>query len=168
MKLVNVISEEAKNTGSIIMHREGLFWRVFERSAFMFTLHLKQYSATKKFFKTVSSEIAFIGFPNQALNHIIKKVKGKEVVQSESRICIGGFEFDNEAFLIWKNGIDLTEKPKSKKIDRASDDINAIEKTNSQQSMVIERIRNFSVISKTPLECQQFIIEIQNQLNGSL
>ncbi len=40
MKLANVISEEAKNTGSIIMHREGLFWRVYERSAFMFTLHL--------------------------------------------------------------------------------------------------------------------------------
>ncbi len=40
MKLANIISEEAKNTGSIIMHREGLFWRVYEHSAFMFTLHL--------------------------------------------------------------------------------------------------------------------------------
>jgi hypothetical protein len=168
MKLANVISEEAKNTGSIIMHREGLFWRAYERSAFMFTLHLKQYSATKKFFKTVSSEIAFIGFPNQTLNQIIGKAEGKEVKQSESRICIGGFEFDNEAFLIWKNGIDLTEKPKVEKIDRASDDTNVIEKTHSEQSMIIDRIKNFPVISKTPLECQQFIIEIQHQLNGSL
>ncbi len=43
MKLADIVSEEAKNTGSIIMHREGLFWRLYERSAVMFTLHLKQY-----------------------------------------------------------------------------------------------------------------------------
>ncbi len=150
------------------MHREGLFWRVYERSAFMFTLHLKQYSATKKYFKTVGREIAFIGFPHQALNQIIVKAEGKAVEQSESRICISGFAFDKEAFVTWKNGIDLTEKSTGKKVDRASEDINAIEKANGAQSTVIERIRRFPVISKTPLECQEFIIEIQNQLNGSL
>ncbi len=168
MKLANVISEEAKNTGSIIMYREGLFWRVYEKSAFMFTLHLRQYSATKKFFKTVNSEIVFIGFPNQTLNQIIGKAQGKAVEQSESRICIGGFEFNKEAYLLWKNGIDLTEKSMGKKIDRTTEDANRVEKFDREQSTVIERIRHFPVIRKTPLECQEFIVEIQNQLNGSL
>ena len=168
MKLANVISEEAKNTCCIIMHREGLFWRAYERSAFLFTLHLKKYNATKKYFKTISSEVVFIGFPHQALQQNIEKADGKAVEQNESRICISGFAFDKEAFMIWKNDVDLSEKSTSKITQGASNDIHPIEITHPGQNSVIDRIKNFPVIRKTPLECQQFIIEIQHQLNGSL
>lgn len=35
-----------------------------------------------------------------------------------------------------------------------------------KENIILKKIHNFSVISKTPIECQQFIVALQQELNG--
>jgi len=64
MKINEIITFEAENTSSIILHKEGLFWRAYEKSAFLFIRHIKEYQITKKYYKNVKAEIVYLGLLN--------------------------------------------------------------------------------------------------------
>ena len=61
MVISDILELERENT-SIILHKEGLFIRVYERSAYLFVNHIKAYNTTKKFYKNVNQEVAYLGY----------------------------------------------------------------------------------------------------------
>jgi hypothetical protein len=106
MGILEILRLEANNTCSIILFKEGIFWRAYERSAFNFVTHIKPYQLTKRYFKNVGCEVAFYGFPNTALNDLLVKICYEKVIREGSMIPIVGFEqIKNEVFTEWKNGI---------------------------------------------------------------
>jgi hypothetical protein len=52
MGIKNILELEKENQ-QIILHKEGLFIKVYERSAYLFTKNIKEYKLTKKFYKNV-------------------------------------------------------------------------------------------------------------------
>lgn len=54
-----IIEQERENGSAIILHREGLFWRAYERSAYLFTMLVADYRPVRKFFKGI--QISQIG-----------------------------------------------------------------------------------------------------------
>ena len=62
MKIEEIVKTE--DSQNIYLHKEGLFWRAYEYSAYAFIKNIKQYNAKKKFIKKVGSEIVFNGFPD--------------------------------------------------------------------------------------------------------
>lgn len=58
MVILDILALEKENT-QIILHKEGLFIRAYERSAFMFTKHIKEYTITKKFYKNAKQEVVY-------------------------------------------------------------------------------------------------------------
>lgn len=48
------IRAEAENTDRIILYREGLFWKAYERSAFAVCMQVRPFKPTKRSLKTLA------------------------------------------------------------------------------------------------------------------
>jgi len=78
-------------------------------------------------------------------------------------ISIYSFEqVENDRFNDWKNGVSVVAK--EEKIGYALPNVCGI----SRKEEVLQSIRSFRVVNSTPLECQQFLIEMQKQLDGAV
>lgn len=156
MKIEEILKLEQNNCECIILHHEGLFWRAYEQSAYRFVKHIKQYQITKKYIKSVKSDIVYCGFPQNALNDILQLSGNRNIKKEEKQIVINGFEPDKDGFENWKSTVPVQLSESSKFSESLPSNDN-----------ILNHIRNFQVISKTPIECQHFLIEIQNQINGT-
>ena len=150
MKIKDIYSLEQSNKTSILLSKAGLFWRAYECSAYLFVLHIKPYQVTKKFYKNIKAEIVYLGFPESALEQVLKKLDNKSIEKKDNQIIITNYQIDNNKFTIWKNEIKLGQTSK---------------KPEFSSNKIIDKIRQFSIVNKTPIECQQFILEIQTELN---
>ncbi len=154
MKIKEILQIEQKNTNFIFLHKEGLFWRAYERSAYFFTLYIKEYQIIKKFYKNVNSEVVYLGFHSNSLEQILQSVNKKNVQKSEKQIIVDNFQLDINKFIFWKSEIKLWQSS------------NTLPKL-SARTEIITKIRNYPIVSKTPIECQQFIIELQKEITLS-
>lgn len=157
MKIKEIAKLEQNNSGAIYLIKEGLFCRAYELSAYYFVTHIKEYQLTKKFFKNINSQIVYLGFPANALEGVLKNVEGKNIEQNDGLISITQFEQNKEKFDTWKMAI--------KELAIKNNEIK-IETSPNKENEIIGRIRNFPIAVKSPIECQQFIAELQNQING--
>lgn len=151
MKIEEILKTE--DNKCIYLHKEGLFWRAYEYSAYAFAKSIKQYNAKKKFIKKVAGEIVFIGFPNSILATILDlcEQKGYAVNKNNSIIKIE-LSTKKEGFGKWKNEIKVEDSIKLKKNNLA----------------LIDRIASFPLATKTPMEAQQFLYKLQLEINGNL
>lgn len=73
MKIENILKHEASNESSIILFKEGIFYRAYERSAMRFTEYIADFKVFKKFFKVVNSEVCYLGFPMKNLPILMQR-----------------------------------------------------------------------------------------------
>lgn len=162
MGIADILKKEASEKGRILLFKEGIFWRAYEESALLFTKHIKAYQLTKKFFKNVGCEVVFCGFPSTTLNELLANLSSKEVIREERIISIASFEpVENKVFTDWKDGIPIFVK-------ESEPEHSVCDSGYSNNEVVLQRIRNFRVASSTPIECQQFLMEMQKQLDGTV
>ena len=146
-----IVDKENGNKNNIYLYKEGSFWKAYEHSAYLFVKNIRAYQTKLRFYKNIDMEIISIGFPDVALAGIMEKAK--VMAQHETQVTL---ELDNEMilddFAAWKSQTPLSEMPKSKNEPK--------ELTGS----VLEAIRSFPLANATPLQCMQFIAEMQNRL----
>jgi len=70
MKTENILSIEESGENRINLVRDRLFWQAWNKSAFLFSTHIKNYQVHKRFVQKVSQEVAWLGFPFSALQMI--------------------------------------------------------------------------------------------------
>ena len=75
MKIKEILALEKENQNQIILLKEGIFWRAYNMSAFLFTKNIEEYKVTKKYRKVVNAEIVYLGFPHTVLEKILEKAK---------------------------------------------------------------------------------------------
>lgn len=160
MKIKEIVEIESKNIDSIILLREGLFWRAYEKSAYHFTRNVKQFRPIKKFIKAINSEVVYLGLPNNSLKTILKLADNKKVDQNKQKIVISSFDFKENDYRLWKNNIVSTEKNTQPQ--------DTTKTVSNPTAGIIDQIRSFPVMTKSPLDSQLFIINLQSQINGSL
>ena len=138
MGISDILKLEQENT-HIILHKEGLFIKVYERSAYLFTKHLKAYNLTKKFYKNVNQEVVYVGFLQSSFSKIegICKENNLTVREENNQLNITGLKsFTKSNFLDWKNNIafieseSVTQSPHSHSL---------------KENTIIEKIRNFTI-----------------------
>ncbi|MEA3316717.1 MAG: hypothetical protein U9R54_02045 [Bacteroidota bacterium] len=149
MVISEILQLEQKNDGTIILHKEGLFWKAYEKSAYLFVNFVKSYSVKKKYYKNINYELVYIGFPANSLDNIMQLLHANNVDTSEKQILISNFEFEEDKYAEWKKGIDKIYTEHS-----------------LQKTDIAGKIRDFQIVNKTPIECQSFLLELQNELNG--
>ncbi len=158
MGIKDILQLEKENT-QILLIKEGLFWKAYERSAYMFIKHIKTYRLTKKFYKNVKQEVVYLGFPQNSISNIksICKEKKLELQIENNQIIISGFRgFNKDEFVSWKKDIQLFSVSSTQ---NRTDTI-----ISPSENKLVEKIKSFNLINKTPIECQQFIVELQTEL----
>ena len=83
MKLSSILALEASEEVKIYLHREGLFWKAYERSAFLLLRETgKKYQVKCRQQKSTGDIVRSVGFPDSVLHHLFPADALHEVAQS--------------------------------------------------------------------------------------
>lgn len=170
MTASEIMNLEQENTNSIILLREGIFWKAYEKSAYAFHREVHPYKLSCKYVRVVKQKMVSLGFPIAATTTIIS---GKNVLlHEEQRLILAAGPIDESDFIAWKQLIPVTGS-KAKHVSfsdqvhlwaQSVEEFYGTEKESKDQYLKIANsIREFNIESKTPLECMNFIAEL-NQI----
>jgi hypothetical protein len=118
MKTENILTIEESSENRINLVRDRLFWQAWNRSAFLFAMHIKNYQVHKRFVQKVAQEVAWLGFPSSALPAIQKTAeeKGFSYEQKSNEHIIIGNVAQTIGYEEWWAGI-VKKKPKPSQPD---------------------------------------------------
>lgn len=168
MTTKGIMELERENLHTIILLREGIFWKAYEKSAYAFHHQIQPYKLTKKHVPSVNGELVSLGFPTGVTDNLLS---GRKVLLSEDyKMIIESESIDIAAFEAWKEQIPLmapavkdgvvregivtmTRTPHSVTLPHGTDVVK-----------IIENIKLFNLESKTPVECMLFLMDIKKQL----
>lgn len=157
-----ILDLEQSSKGDIILHKEGIFWRAYQVSALLFYTHFRPLKVNSRFVKVVNQVVAHLGFPNQSLEEVIQlaATRGWEIDQKDKLIRIKTGETIEEE--VWEKWLAL-HKESAEDISRISSKKPA---STEPLEMVIQKLRSYPILEKSPLETQQFVLDLQKEING--
>lgn len=195
MKKKEIFDLESGNTDRIYLHKEGMFWIAYERSAYRFVKTIRPYRVTKRHIGSVGQQMVSLGFPDSALVGIDARI----IERTEKQFILQAPENPMEdAYDQWKSEIPLYVPPaksarpdapvteaEAPKVSGAAEPSAPFEPGQPQQAggmgqghaapamePVLEdiayRIRVFNIEEKTPMECMLFVSELKNILRDAL
>jgi hypothetical protein len=87
MKIEEILEIESKNLESINLYKEGIFWKAYQRSAYLVVTHFRSsFSVKTKYIKCVKENVLSIGFPGSSLLSIFKDFSIEKF--NEKRLCV--------------------------------------------------------------------------------
>lgn len=109
MTIAEVLEREAGNWDRLYLYPVGGFYKLYENSACIFSLRIKDFKASKRFVKTVNRDVVSIGFPISVSQ---KWLYGQTVAVSESgyAFCQVARGIDELEFEHWRDQIVLNAK----------------------------------------------------------
>ena len=106
MKIETILSNEAANERDIVLYKEGIFFRAYERSAMRFVQHVAPFKVLKKHYKNVNADVCYLGFPMQNIAVLLQK--NNLTRYSETQYYFVLFDMKEEGdFRQWKSEIPL-------------------------------------------------------------
>lgn len=115
------IAAEADNTDRIILYREGLFWKAYERSAFALCSQVRPLKPTRKVLKSLNGgDLISVGFPSAGESATLG---GLAVIErSDDRLTVSAPRpLDEREFRVWKNAVPVkVPVPKPEPVGAAS------------------------------------------------
>ncbi|UEA86476.1 hypothetical protein [Alistipes senegalensis] len=119
------IRTEAANTDRIILYREGLFWKAYERSAFAVCSQVRAFKTTKKALKTLGGgHLVSIGFPAASENAVCGALEC--ISREQDRVVFAAPRaVDAAEFEVWKAAQPLKEAVRRTKTAAAAVDAGA-------------------------------------------
>ena len=151
-----ILASEAKTNHSVRLFREGsLFFRAYERSAYLFVHHVRMYEIHHKYFKVCNNDVVWLGFPQKSLPSLgcqyVENADGTVSILVE-------VEIDEQQFQQWKS-----EQISHQKLPVM--DVPFTTKTDKDEAEVLQRLRTFNLAGSTPMETMLFVSELQRMLN---
>ena len=148
---------EQANIDKIYLYREGGFWKAYERSAYMFYLHIKKYLVQQKYVKSVDSYVVYLGFPDSKVSDLTREYT--VTVPDEKQLVVSsGHSVDPSEFDTWKALIEMKHEEPKPSIAKTE--------TGDAEREAIHRIRNFMLESANPIECLIFVKELKHLLTN--
>lgn len=162
--LQEILSKESVNTHTIYFYREGVFYKAYEQSAYLFVKHVKPFMVKKRFVKSVNQEVVSVGFPTNSLQSYFEKDKIKEVEGSAEVVLTE--TVDSAVFDEWRKSIAFTPEVGKRQKDTLVSPVSQsiLPGSAGNESSIIMKIRTFPMESKTPLDCMMFLSELKKML----
>lgn len=76
--LSEILQNECTNAHILYFYREGVFYKAYEHSAYLFVKHVKPFQVKKRMVKSVKQEVVSIGFPTNSLTNYFSSEKIRE------------------------------------------------------------------------------------------
>lgn len=172
----DIIQLESSNTGKIILLKKGSFYRAYEHSAWLFVREVRDYVPVKTLPKNLRGEsLVYIGFNVKTLPQILH---GKRLLTPQwspdklpDRIEMAAVSsFDEVEFRKWKEDVPLFEKqkPALTPVPPAPPALPVVPKEplfeDEANQSVVDEIKNFDLLNKTPYECMLFLTSLKAKL----
>lgn len=160
MLLKEKLSRETGNR--IHFYREGMFWKLYNQSAFNFSQRVKQYLLKKKYIKEVKSWIVTMGFPDVVLKENLERLReytlsvnvSEKVVEVELKEGLPSYQEWFEEIKEEVKGVREVKEEGTVPVVGNED----------EKERILKDIRDFPILQKTPLDVQMFFIELQNRV----
>lgn len=144
----------------IYLYREGMFWKLYNVSAFNFSQRVKQYLLKKKYVKEVKETIVTMGFPDVVLKDNLERLKDFTAsVQVSEKVVEVVLKEELPGYEEWFKEVRETEEEKPKPVT-----VRPLENADSEKERILKDLRDFPILQKTPLEVQMFFVELQNRV----
>jgi len=164
MVIAEKYATEQANTTSIHLYREGTFWRVYERSAYLFSHHVKEYTVIRKEVKQLGfNSMVHIGFPHTLLD---KLLQGRERVQhAEAYVELQHLTaIDVEKFEAWKLSFPLRLIERKVVPMEASPTVTVTVSGVGEE--LLQMVQNFRLELASPIDCFYFVKKMKDVANG--
>jgi hypothetical protein len=155
MTIRQILEIEKNNLDHINLFFEGPYWRAYEHSAHMWVRAVGSVTARRRFYKTVSRELAVVAIATSMLDRylhraglpivVIERGCGRVVLRSPVRP-------DRDEFPRWKSSLEQ-HTPRSKPVVGATCD-----------NELFRMIRTFDIELATPAECVYFVRDLKLRL----
>ncbi len=120
------ITAEASNTDRIILYREGLFWKAYERSAYALCSQIRPLKPTRKVLKTLDGgDLISVGFPSASESAVLGDLERLEVA-SDRLVAAAPQPIDIEAFSAWKASVPVKVPAPRKPVEPAADSADTV------------------------------------------
>ena len=147
-----------KSENELNLYKEGVFWIAYEKDAYLVS-QIKKLKPTKKYIKTIQREIVCVGFPSSSLEtvttHFTVKKQEANLIVMETAVPAVQSDYDN-----WKKQIPLTEPRAGRQQAQVS--VQAVPA--SRNDRLIEKLGAFKIHNATPIDCMNFIAELQKDM----
>lgn len=144
MTAKELISLESGNHDEIRLYKVGMFWCAYERSAYMMCSQVRELKVKADRVKSAGGQVLCkVGFPlnsfdTTAASLVVKSRTDDEVVLKATRAIT------EDQFLEWKNTHTVADSSEP-----------------SAEGDIVKMIRGFNVAVHTPMQCMDFIMELQ-------
>ncbi len=148
-----IIEKERANPGKIYLYKEGIFYRAYNRSAFMWVTHICGYEVKTRYVKSVGENIYYVGFPTSALATRLARHEYKHDGDCVEVSCdeVG---FDENDYISWTESLFSVKTEETRIVSHDEDE---------SSDTIIDAIRRFPLESSTPIECVVFLSRLKQQ-----
>lgn len=173
MTVKEIIQIENGNHNTIILLREGIFWRAYEKSAYAFSMQIHPYKPTRKWVIAVKQDVVSLGFPVSAAGNVLDGCK--VLMQQEGRLVLAASPIAAGDFEAWKQSVPMAlpdngRQPKNvphpyvSAAETPQASVTAVPPAGQGCENLADSIRRFNIESKTPVECMLFLMELKRRL----
>ena len=144
----------------IYFFKEGIFYRLYNQSAFLFVENVKSYTVGVKFIKNINDWTYTIGFPIAHFNTDVLKAS-KLLEDKPSYRC---YSFPKTAIASEYEQWCSQQQSQSEKRFRSK-----LEPLVLQQSStnLVQEILQFDTLNKTPMQAMEFIAFLKSKIKGT-
>ena len=97
MSIQEITDIEEKNEDCIFLYKEGIFWKAYQRSAFLTVTRFRpDFMVKVKYMKCVGMKVFSVGFPTTSLSSVFGESPIEEINEKRIRILTPGI--DEEAY----------------------------------------------------------------------
>lgn len=173
MTVKEIIQIENGNRNTIILLREGIFWRAYEKSAYAFSMQVHPYKPTRKWVIAVKQDVVSLGFLVSAAENVLNGCK--VLMRQEARLVLAASPIDPDGFEVWKQTVPRSLPPAvvapepaaaSPVMEPAASSVvsPAVSAVGQCCDGLADCIRRFNIESKTPVDCMLFLMELKRKL----
>lgn len=156
-----ITSEEDTNSGFIHLHKEGSFWKAYERSAYLLCTQVRQLKVSQRVVKSLAGRVVVsVGFP---VAHQERTLPASLAVVTSSDTLLtvaASAPFDAEGYDAWRRSLSAVGSEDAS----ASGTAIAEEAIRSSEAFVVDALRHFDLAHSTPLDTMDFVNRLQQLL----
>lgn len=172
MKLSSILSLEDSSDVKIYLHREGLFWKAYERSAFLLLRETgKKYQVKCRQMKATGDIVRSVGFPDSVLHQLFPADALHELAQAaeEGAHCqslwIESSHADLSDFAAWRAKHDVEELNTDSANKSSVADSQVV---NDTTALVMQRLSAFDLANSTPMDCLRFVASLKEIISHGM
>ena len=164
-QIKEILQAEQKNDGSFIrLYAEGIFYKAYERSAWMACRVLHPFMVKKRAVRKVGQEVVSVGFPKTSLQKWAGERQVEDAGDESVLIHLSEDErvpFDEKEFEAWKSEVTLSVNESV-----AEQPMTVQPALTNVEVDICQSIRRFPIENKSPMECMLFVSELKSRLQA--